>query len=29
MPGDLVFSAGAVLLGVFVARKWLRPNAAK
>jgi nitric oxide reductase subunit B len=29
MPGDLVFSAGAVLLGLFVARKWLRPNAAK
>lgn len=26
MPGDLVFSAGAVLLGLFVLRKWLKPK---
>ena len=26
MPGDLVFSTGAVLLGVFVLRKWLKPK---
>lgn len=26
MPGDLVFSAGAVLLGLFVLRKWMKPK---
>lgn len=26
MPGDLVFSAGAVLLALFVLRKWLKPK---
>ena len=29
MPGDLVFSAGALLLALFVARKWLKPSLAK
>ncbi|MDE2407077.1 MAG: nitric-oxide reductase large subunit [Xanthomonadaceae bacterium] len=28
MPGDLVFSAGALMLALFVARKWLRPGKA-
>jgi nitric oxide reductase subunit B len=28
MPGDLVFSAGALLLALFVARKWLKPKLA-
>ncbi len=26
MPGDLVFSAGALLLALFVLRKWLKPK---
>ena len=29
MPGDLVFSAGALLLALFVARKWLKPSLSK
>ena len=29
MPGDLVFSAGALLLALFVARKWLKPSPSK
>lgn len=28
MPGDLVFSAGAVLLGLFVLRNWMKPKLA-
>ena len=28
MPGDLVFSAGALLLALFIARKWLKPKLA-
>ncbi|WP_374247468.1 nitric-oxide reductase large subunit [Thermomonas sp.] len=28
MPGDLVFSAGALMLALFIARKWLKPKIA-
>ena len=28
MPGDLVFSAGALLLALFVLRNWVRPRPA-
>ncbi|QNN47256.1 nitric-oxide reductase large subunit [Thermomonas brevis] len=28
MPGDLVFSAGALMLALFIARKWLKPKLA-
>ncbi len=29
MPGDLVFASGALLLGLFIARLWLKPQPAR